>query len=306
MGERALIDWLRRRISPNPAVVIGPGDDAALLARRGDIAVTADAFLEGTHFPHGADPAKVGHKVIAASVSDIAAMGCRPLASFVTVGLPQGTSETAVQALAEAMVAAAEKYGAPIAGGDVTSWNGPLSLSVTVLGDTENFAPARRSGAKPGDHILVTGELGGSLLGRHFEAPPRVQEGLFLNRQAGVHSMIDISDGLATDLGHLAEESGVGAVIRETAVPVAAAAAELSRSDGVPPLDHALNDGEDFELLCTAPPATARAAFARWNFELPLTEIGEIIEGHAVLIERRDGTREPLEPGGYEHHWQKR
>ena len=304
MSERRLIDWLRRRIKLPPCVEVGPGDDAAVIrpAAGSRIVVTTDAFLAGTHFAADASAARIGHKVIAASVSDIAAMGCYPLASFVTLGLARSFGESFVLELGEAMIAAAEKYDAPIAGGDITSWTGPLSVTVTVVGETRGLDPVLRSGAKPGDRIFVTGALGGSLVGRHLDAPPRVREGIFLNAEIGASAMIDISDGLSTDLNHIADESGVGAVVSEAAVPVSEDARELSRGDGLPALRHALNDGEDFELLFTVPPEKAARLRQAWPFDLAVTEIGEM-GGREVVLEHADGSRERLEPRGYEHRW---
>lgn len=304
MSETVLIRWLRNRIRPGPTIRLGPGDDAAVLApaRRSRIVVTTDAFLEGTHFPPRADPARVGHKVIAASTSDIAAMGCYPRASFVTLALNSSSRNDFVLALAEAIIAAAEKYGAPVAGGDVTSWTAPLAITVTVVGETRGLKPVLRSGARPADRIFVTGRLGGSLLGRHLDATPRIREGLFLNRRIRVHAMIDLSDGLSTDLNHVTEESGVGALIRESAIPVSPAARQLADRDGIPALRHALDDGEDFELLFAVPPGRAALLLKTWPFDTPLTEIG-VITRKGVLLERADGSREPLQPHGYEHRW---
>ncbi len=304
MSEKALIQWLRGRIQPAPSAPVGPGDDAAVVrvGRNSSILVTADAFLEGVHFAPDAAPAGIGHKAIAAAVSDIAAMGCHPLHSFVTVGLNRARGDAFVRELSEAMITAAEKYGAPIAGGDVTSWEAPLAVSVTVVGETRGLTPVLRSGARAGDRIFVTGRLGGSLLGRHLWAEPRIAEGLFLNREIGVHAMTDVSDGLSTDLGHIAEESSVGAVVREAAIPVSDAARELEARDGVPALRHALDDGEDFELLFTVSDARASRLRETWPFEVPVTEIGEV-GGDGIFIEQPNGSRRTLEPQGYEHRW---
>jgi len=304
MSEHELVAWLRRRIRTAKFVEVGPGDDAAVLVPDpgSRIIVTVDAFTEGSHFPPGSPPAGIGHKVIAASVSDIAAMGCRPSCCFVALVLNEASGEEFVRELGEAMIAAAEKYGAPLAGGDVTSGLSPLAVSVTVVGETRGLDPVLRSGARAGDRIFVTGSLGGSLLGRHFEAEPRVEQGLFLNRDVGVTAMIDVSDGLSTDLNHIAGESGVGAVIVETAIPVSGDAREMERRDGTPAVRHALEDGEDFELLFTVPAERAALLRESWPFDLPLTEIGEM-GGDRVLLERTNGTRRPLEPRGYQHTW---
>jgi thiamine-monophosphate kinase len=302
MAERDLIQWLRQRITPPAHVAVGPGDDAAVFHIDGQAVVSADAFLEGTHFAADDAPQHIGHKVMAASISDIAAMGCHPVAAFVTVGLGRTAKPGYVEAFAEALIRTGERYGAPLMGGDVTSWDAPLTVSVTVIGETRGLTPVLRSGAKPGDVLFVTGRLGGSLLGRHLVAEPRIKAGLFLNREIGVSAMIDLSDGLSTDLGHLARESGVGAVVREAALPIAETARQAETADGIPALFHALNDGEDFELLFTLPANRVGLLRERWPFELRLTEIG-IIEGKDVRLERADGQRARLEPGGYEHHW---
>ena len=305
MRERPLIDWLRRRIRLAANVHLGPGDDAAVLAAPAAgsrLVITTDVFLEGTHFAAATAPGPLGHKVMAASISDIAAMGCFPSASFVTLAINHSCGEAFVRELGEAIIATAEKYHAPLAGGDVASWPSPLAVSVTVTGETRGLEPVRRSGAQPGDKIFVTGLLGGSLLGRHLRAEPRLEEGVFLNRDVGVSAMIDISDGLSTDLGHLAEESGVGAVIRETAIPVSEDARKLEGQDGVPAVRHALDDGEDFELLFTVSPERAGRLKKSWKFDLAVTEIGEV-GGSEVLLERADGARQRVEPGGYEHKW---
>ena len=306
MSERSLIDWLRDRITPTGFALVGPGDDAAVLAQAGDgrVVVTADAFLEGTHFQPDDPPRKIGHKVIAASVSDIAAMGCVPTASLATVGVGRSRDDAFVRKLAEGMITSAERYGAPITGGDLTSWDEPLCISVTVLGRVAGAEPVLRSGAKPGDAIFITGTLGGSLLGRHLEAEPRIAEGLFLSREVRAHAMIDVSDGLSTDLGHIARESGAGAVVRAAAIPISDAAREFEKQDGRPALEHALHDGEDFELLFTVPADAAARLRDTWPFDTPLAEIGEITE-RDVLLERPDGSRVPLAPQGFEHEWRR-
>ncbi len=307
MPEKELIRWLREQIGPYPGIELGPGDDAAVIAPQTDsrVLVTVDCFVEGTHFPTDAAPERTGHKVIAASISDIAAMGCYPLGCFATLAVGRSAPDAWLKALGRAMLTAAADYGAPLAGGDVTSGDGPTCISVTVVGETRGLDPVLRSGARPGQRLFVTGRLGGSLLGRHLEAAPRVGEGLFLNREVGVTAMIDLSDGLSTDLHHIADESGVGAVVRSADIPVSEAAVEMARRDGRTALEHALDDGEDFELLFAVNAAKADELRERWPFDLPLTEIGVITEC-GVLIEEADGSRRPLQPGGYEHEWNAR
>ncbi len=307
MPEKELIRWLRQQIGPHPGIEVGPGDDAAVIAPQAEsrVLVTVDCFVEGTHFPNDAAPERTGHKVIAASVSDIAAMGCYPLACFATLAVGRAASDAWLKALGRAMLTAAAEYDAPLAGGDVTTGDGPTCISVTVVGETRGLNPVRRSGARPGQRLFVTGRLGGSLLGRHLDAAPRVSQGLFLNREVGVAAMIDLSDGLSTDLHHIADESGVGAVVRAADIPVSEAAGEMGRRDGRTGLQHALDDGEDFELLFAVDADKAGGLRERWPFDLLLTEIGEVTES-GVLIEEADGSRRPLRPGGYEHEWNAR
>jgi thiamine-monophosphate kinase len=298
-----LIDWLRERIPPRPEAPVGPGDDAAVLRpSEGDAVVTVDAFLEGTHFLADTDPELIGHKVIAASVSDVAAMGCHPVHSLVTVGITRGVDDAFVRSLGASMIAAAARYGAPVVGGDITSWSGRLSIAVTVIGETRRLRPVLRSGSKPGDRLFATGRLGGSLRGRQFTAPPRVAEGLYANRN-GASAMIDLSDGLSTDLGHICRASGVGAVVYADRIPVSDDARALAEQDDRPALAHALHDGEDFELLFAVPVDRVDRLRDGWAFEPDVTEIGEVIEGSDILLAAPDGSRRALRPGGYEHHW---
>src|SRR5262249_21538661 len=147
----------------------------------------------------------------------------------------------------------ADAFDTVIVGGDTNSWGGPLVISVTLLGEATERGPVRRAGAKPGDWLLVTGPLGGSILGKHLDFTPRVREALQLHQFADLHAMIDISDGLAADVDHLCSESRCGAVLRAEAIPISEAARSIH--DGRSPLDHALSDGEDFELVFALPPA---------------------------------------------------
>lgn len=302
MNERELIVWLRQRIKPSPAIALGPGDDAAVINidPRSKIITTVDAFLEGTHFESNASASDIGQKAIGASVSDIAAMGCYPLATFVTLGIRRSTSSAYLMELGESMISACERFGAPLSGGDITSWDAPLSISVTVLGETRGLMPVLRSGARAGDRIFVTGTLGGSIHGKHLLVEPRIEQGIFLNN-FGINAMMDMSDGLSTDLNHICRESNVGAVIREADIPASEAAKKSAEKDGRSAASHAINDGEDFELLFTVAAAKADALRKEWPFKLALTEIGEITPG-GVFVETATG-KQPLTYGGYEHRW---
>ena len=194
---------------------------------------------------------------------------------------------------------AADAFGVAVVGGDTNSWDGGLVVSVTLLGEATARGPVRRGGARPGDWVFVTGPLGGSLLGRHLDFTPRVREALRLHERFDLHAMIDVSDGLAADLNHILEESGCGAVLDAESIPVAPAAFERSRTTGLTPLEHALGDGEDFELVFTvSPPDGVRLrGTALPGFEP--TKIGECVDDGLWL--ETNGERRPLEPTGWVH-----
>jgi thiamine-monophosphate kinase len=185
-----------------------------------------------------------------------------------------------------------------VVGGDTNSWDGPLVLSVTVLGEATGRGPVRRGGAQVGDWLLVTGPLGGSILGKHLDFTPRVREAVQLHAIAELHAMIDISDGLAADVWHLCTESRCGAVLRAEAIPLTAEAGRMN--DGRSPLEHGLADGEDFELVFAVSPAEGRRLIETQPVpNVILAHIGECIEQGLWLEEQ--GQRRPLEPKGYVH-----
>jgi thiamine-monophosphate kinase len=301
-GEFAFIDWVRKRTPPARQVLVGPGDDAAVLERPGGpLLVTTDMLLDGSCFRLAeAGAERIGRKAIAVNLSDIAAMAGVPTAAVVSVGLPRSGGRELGEELYKGMRAIADEFKMPIVGGDTNTWDGPLAISVTVLGEAAVRGPVLRSGARVGDWIMVTGPLGGSILGHHLDFTPRVREALALHHLVGLHAAIDISDGLAKDLHHICEESRCGAVIVADAVPISAAAPELAKTDGRPPLDHALGDGEDFELVF----AVSAAAGERLLRDQPIAgitlhRIGEIVTSGFWL--EKDGNRETLAPTGYEH-----
>jgi thiamine-monophosphate kinase len=297
-GEFDFIQWLRAQPAANDPsrgrVVVPPGDDLAVLnwdaAADGLLVVGVDQVLDGVHFDSVVhSPRQIGRKVMNRNLSDCAAMGCLPAAAVATIAAPRGVGAEYLQDLYRGMRDAADPFGCPIVGGDTGSWDGKLAVTVAILGRTAGVEPVRRSGAKPGDGIFVSGPLGGSLLGRHMTFEPRVFLGRTLGK-SGVSAMIDLSDGLSRDLAHICRESGVGAVIDASAVPIHDDAAELFRRDRRTPLEHALHDGEDYELLFT---------FAGGTTLCP--RIGEIIPAPGVWLRNADGARTPLEPKGWEH-----
>ena len=307
--EGDFLRWLRERLPPHPLLKLGIGDDAALLATAGrnDLVVTTDLVADGVDFDLQVhDPRRVGHKALAINLSDLAAMAAQPLAVVIALNLPrQGGQRLAVE-LYEGMLPLAEQFHVAIAGGDTNSWDGPLVVSVTAIGEVTASGPLRREGAQPGDRILVTGSFGGSILGRHLDVQPRVAEALLLNQRYRLHAGTDCSDGLAIDLWHVCEESRCGAVVDMECIPVAAAAKELSaqRNDGVSAVEHALADGEDFELILAVPEKDAEQILADQPLDgVTLTDIGEFVADRSLFQRDAGGAKKPLEPKGFQHRF---
>jgi thiamine-monophosphate kinase len=306
--ESQFITWLRKRLPTHPLLRLGPGDDAAVLrmAEVEECVITVDLLTDHVDFELAqVDPRRVGRKALAVNLSDLAAMASRPLAAVIALALPRKGGWELATELYEGMLPLAERYQLAIAGGDTNSWDGPLVLSVTLLGQVAGRGPLRRAGARPGDRILVTGAFGGSILGKQFEFEPRVNEALLLNERYELHAGIDVSDGLSTDLGHLAKESGCGALVQTEAVPVSKAAQTLAAklNDGSTALDHALNDGEDFELVVVVPPADAERMLSEKPLEPPLVDIGEFIIEPGLWQREGKGPRSQLVPHGWEHEF---
>lgn len=301
-GEFGLIAWLRSRTPTHGRTVFGIGDDCAVLRPSADVGllVTTDMLMDGRHFhltAHGAEA--VGRKALGVNLSDIAAMAGRPFAAVVAVALPKQTAIAVAQGLHAGMQPLAERFGVALVGGDTNAWDGPLVVSVTLLGESSAHGPVLRRGAQPGDAIVVTGPLGGSLLGRHLNPQPRVEEGLALVAAVPVHAMIDISDGLASDLGHILEESGgLGAILDESAVPIHADARLMSDQDGRCALEHALHDGEDFELCA----ALAAEDVERARGVVPdLRRIGTCVREPGLWLRAVAGALTPLPARGFDH-----
>ena len=306
--EAELIAYLRQRIGSHPALRLGIGDDAAVLRMggAGQCVMTVDMLMDQVDFDLAvADPPRVGRKALAVNLSDLAAMAARPLAGVVALALPRAGGMALAVGLYEGLLPLAEEYGLAIAGGDTNSWDGPLVLSITLLGLPTGRGPLLRSGARPGDRILVTGSFGGSILGRHFDFSPRVTEALLLHERYQLQAGIDVSDGLSIDLARLAEESGCGAEVTMAAVPVAEAARQLAaqRGDGSTPLDHALSDGEDFELILAVAPEEASRMLAEQPLGVRLTEIGRFVAKRGLWQLDANGRPTPLAPRGYLHEF---
>jgi thiamine-monophosphate kinase len=301
VGELDFIDWLRRRTPVDRRVLVGPGDDTAVVAGQGSnpCLLTTDMLLDGSCFVLAeAGARRVGRKAMNVNLSDIAAMAGIPLAAVVSVGLPRQGGRALAEELYLGLREAADAFDVPIVGGDTNSWNGPLVISVTVQGQATSRGPVLRSGAKPGDWILVTGPLGGSILGKHLEFTPRIREALLLHEAVELHAMIDISDGLARDTWHICEESRCGAVLHAASIPFTDFA--LRMKDGKSPLQHALGDGEDFELVFTVAPEDGRQLLDRQPIPgIHLAHVGECVS-QGLWLEEESQLR-PLPPLGYVH-----
>ena len=292
-GEFDFIDFVRSLQTPSELVRVPAGDDLAVLKWPGDesLLVGVDQVLDGVHFQLGThSPADIGRKVVNRNLSDCAAMGCLPAAALVSLAMPKNLPIDFARELYEGMKDAADKFGCAIVGGDTATWPGKLAVSVTILGRSAGMTPVLRSGAKVGHHLYVTGPLGGSILGRHMTFEPRVQFGRYAAGRGLASAMIDLSDGLSRDLAHLCRESNVAAVVYPDAVPIHEDVYRMPPSE-LTPLEHALHDGEDYELLIAAEP---------YAFDGRFTRIGEIVAGEGAWLVK-DGLRVPLAANAWEH-----
>ncbi|NOX54876.1 MAG: thiamine-monophosphate kinase [Planctomycetes bacterium] len=304
--EFALIEWLRAQMAERRTdrVLLGIGDDAAVVrtSEIGETLIATDVLLEGVHFSlPDATARDVGHKALAVNLSDLAAMAARPTAAVLGAVFRRELGEPFARELLQAAADLADRFAVELVGGDTCIWDGPTMVCVTLMGEPTGRGVVRRSGAKPGDSILVTGELGGSLAGKHLRFQPRVEEAIALHAAAQLHAMIDVSDGLAADLNHILRESRVGAVLDAERIPTSDAAHRAR--DGRSPLEHALGDGEDFELLFTLAPEDAQHLLAHPPCDVPLTCIGQIVSGSGCQLRHPDGSLQPLAPSGWRHRF---
>jgi thiamine-monophosphate kinase len=323
IAEKALIARVRQlaEAARTPAVVAGIGDDCAvlrLLPGRGrggekDTLVTTDFSLEGIHFRrdwHSAE--SVGHRCLARGLSDIAAMGGEPVAAFLSLALPRDLAQSWVSRFARSLISLAERNGVILAGGDTAESPNGVLADIVVVGTVPKGMAVLRSGARPGDRIYVSGELGGSAAAvwqmrkkpkhklnpraypRHFFPEPRIELGRVLREKALASAMIDTSDGLSTDIAHICEESVVGAELQAEVIPRASVGRPAREVD----LQFALHGGEDYELLFTSPPGKripSRIA------GIPITQIGHITRQRKIFLRNKGGEGYELEPLGWEH-----
>jgi len=313
MTEFELISRLKPLLPLTASVVHGAGDDCAVLAAPApghELLFKTDAVVEGFHFLAGTEPERIGRKALARCLSDIAAMGGTPTAAVITLGLPSGYDPDRVEGIYRGLRALAETHGVAVVGGETTSNPDRLLISVSVLGTVAAGRAVLRSGARPGDAIFVSGELGGSIQGHHLDFEPRIREGCWLAGTGRVRSMVDVSDGLAGDLPHLLGpggpgESVLGAELLKSAIPIRRAArlAAQSGDTAKPPIVAALTAGEDFELLFTVAPRDAVDILDGWRAafpEVPLACIGRITDRPGIWLRGEDGLR-PMIGKGYEH-----
>ena len=321
--ESDFVSWLLRRLPQDHRLEVPAGDDAAVLrppAQRRTV-VTVDLLTEGVDFvlkgkgdpptfPPPASSWQVGYKAVAVNLSDLAAMAARPEAIVVAVALPRHGGHSLAEELAAGIAECAAAFSVTQAGGDTNAWDGPLVLSVTALGSVPPQQAWRRDAARPGDALVVTGPVGGSLLGRHLAVTPRCREALAIATRFPVHAAIDVSDGLSLDVSRLLAASGVGGILDLAAIPIHADAVRLSTlrpEDGRDPLDHALGDGEDFELVLAMPPAAAAELVACPPKQLVAgttmqpTIIGEVTATSGLQGRQPDGSVGPLAPKGFAH-----
>jgi len=318
--EFQLIDRFRSLAAQRSGVLTGIGDDCAIVhwgvSNTG--LVTTDMLLEGVHFDLAtATPRQVGRKALGVNLSDIAAMAGRPQYAVVSLGLQRQYDAALVEELFAGMQDLAADFETSIVGGDTNAWEGPLVINVTLIGEPNARGAVLRSGAQPGDWIFVTGDLGGSILGRQFSFMPRVHEAQRLAEHVSLRSMLDVSDGLVADLYHILEESHCGAVLFADRIPVSAAAHQMAgRLESLvapivmddhfsglnPALGHALSDGEDFELLLTVSPEDGARLLAASPLDCRLSHIGEVIAEPACRLRMASGVEWDLPRMGWNHN----
>jgi thiamine-monophosphate kinase len=331
IGEHALISRITARLATPSWVVVGPGDDAAVIQpERGALDVlTTDAQVEGVHFDRRfVPPDAIGHRALAVNISDLAAMGAAPRAALLSLVLPDDLEVAFVDALVDGFIALAGRHRIAIIGGNITrsprvgveQAPGPLMIDVTAIGSVKPRRILTRAGARPGDEVFVTGTIGGAAVGLHslrtradsnvpndpndqkFLRPePRVRAGVLLGRNRAASACIDLSDGLADGLRQIAGASGVGITVDEAAIPMADGVAEFHRTRAADALCAALAGGDDYELLFTARSAWRGRlrAVRRQVGDLPITKIGVVTSDRQVILRSAAGDRNL--PAGFEH-----
>jgi thiamine-monophosphate kinase len=311
--EKEFVRWLveNHRATEAP-VVLGIGDDAAVLAPSSlyfgqEMIIATDAISDQIHFDsniHSLE--RIGRKALAVNLSDIAAMGCRPVAALLSIVAPSDWKSDSARRLFSGFSRLAKHYHVAVVGGDTNSWGGRLVVGATIIGDS--LAGAKRpfwplDGASAGDVILVSGSFGGSILGKHLDFDPKLELAAFLAQNYHVNAATDVSDSLSLNLAALASASGCGCEVMVDKIPVSDAAVRLSHDDRQrqTALEHALYDGEDFELILAVPRAVADAIATDPKLPEPVTEIGVLTDSRSIVAVDADGVRRNLTIRGYEH-----
>jgi thiamine-monophosphate kinase len=331
LGERALIDRITARLAMPSWVVVGPGDDAAVIApERGALEVlTTDAQVEGVHFDHRFVPADaIGHRALAVNLSDLAAMGAKPRAALLSLMLPDALDVAVVDGMLDGLTALAARHGVTLIGGNISRSPGPLAVDVTAIGSVRPRRLLRRAGARPGDGVYVTGSIGDALVGlewlratcdanpggtrvepealvaqvtRYLRPEPRVRLGMLLGRNRAASACMDLSDGLADAIRQVAAASHVGITIDADALPIADEVRRWHLDHKADPAAMVLQGGDDYELLFTARPSHAgRLRDVRAHAgSLPITKIGEVTSGRRLTVRTPAG--DTALPEGFEH-----
>ena len=329
-SESKIISRLRKRAGVNGEVLLGIGDDAAVIKTTSgrNLIACCDLMVEGVHFrTEWTSPRLLGRKALAVNFSDVAAMGGVPKFAMMSIALPHSCSSEFIDELFEGMFELAEASGVSIIGGDTSSSRDSLFIDISVIGECESGKAVTRRGANIGDRIYVSGSLGASALGlslledgfrledsqevsdprrqallKHLSPEPQLKLGRAIGEAGLATAMIDISDGLSTDLWHILDESGVGAVIHAAAIPVAECVRSIgSATASIDPLTLAFNGGEEYELVFSVGPENHELVMAlAETLSTTITAIGDIIAPKRLQLER-NGAIESIQPSGYEH-----
>lgn len=321
-GEHALLARILARLPrPSPAVLVGPGDDAAVMAgsRNARLVVTTDAVVEGVHFSRAySTPADIGHRALAVNLSDLAAMAATPRWALLSLILPASLRESDVEEIAGGLAGLAGRHGVSVIGGNITRTDGPLVVNVTAGGEVAPRKWLLRSGANAGDEVWLSGSIGAAAAGlemlrvghapdpgcvaRHLRPEPRLRLGIAMGRSRAATAAMDLSDGLADALDQVATASGVGVTVEAALLPIDPQAREWWAARDADPVSAALAGGDDYELLFAVPRRRAAAlrAVTRRVAQPPLTKIGEFTKDPRERVVLRAGKRDTL-PKGFEH-----
>jgi thiamine-monophosphate kinase len=303
MNENEFVEKLVLEVPVYGRAIAGIGDDAAVVRSERNFVVTTDMLMDRVDFDCAIHlPELIGRKAVAVNLSDIAAMGARPTTALISVALPKNMVANWLNAFNAGILQICREFAVEIVGGDTNSWNGPLVISICMHGETTGYDPILRSGAKPGDWIMVSGALGGSIHGRHFEFTPRIELGVILAEKQIAHAMMDLSDGIASDLPRLCKASDVGALIDENMIPIHDdIRIRHLKSEWI---QHALCDGEDFELIFACSPLDGQSLLrGEVTSQGRFYKVGEVTQSKSVSIRMADGSIRLLTEQGFLHSW---